>query len=132
MNLAHEDACFVHRVVLAEILSTWFHEQTLIEAGAALRRARLPFAPYRTLADLVADDARELRQLPLFGRLDQPGIDSHYAAGCPLVMAGRSLSATAAPGIGQHTDEGLAETMGYDDGENRRLREAGVIGGPPR
>ena len=35
---------------------------------------------------------------------------------------------THAPTVGQHTDEVLAEVLGYDDARVASLREAGALG----
>jgi crotonobetainyl-CoA:carnitine CoA-transferase CaiB-like acyl-CoA transferase len=35
----------------------------------------------------------------------------------------------AAPLLGQHTDDVLRETLGYDDARMAKLKQAGVFGG---
>ncbi|WP_252975876.1 hypothetical protein [Janibacter melonis] len=46
--------------------------------------------------------------------LDQPGVGAHLAPGSPLVVGGLRAAPRAAPAVGQHTREVLAERLGAD------------------
>ena len=44
-------------------------------------------------------------------------------------MLFRSVDPVAAPLLGQHTNDVLRKTLGYDDSRIAKLRKAGVFGG---
>ncbi|MFI0445642.1 CoA transferase [Actinomadura sp. 6N118] len=119
-----------HRKVLGELLAGWFESHTLAEAQEALRTTRVLWSPYQSFSDLVADDARLLRESPLMAELRQPGVGRHLAPGSPLVLDGEQSPPAAAPLIGQHTEEVLRDQLGLSAPDLAKLRENGVI--PPR
>ncbi len=129
-DLDEESERFRHRKVLAGLLEDWFGRRSYAEAEAALRHTRVLWSPYRSFADLAADDARLLRTNPLLGELDQPGVGRHLAPGSPLVMAGEQSAPRAAPQVGEHTGEVLRTELGMSAEELRRLHDSGVIGAP--
>ncbi|WP_433464137.1 CoA transferase [Spirillospora sp. CA-128828] len=118
-----------HRRVLGELLAGWFETRTLAEAEEALRTTRVLWSPYLSFADLVADDARLLRDSPLMEEIAQPGVGRHWAPGSPLVLDGELSPPVAAPLVGQHTEEVLREELGLSAPALAKLRENGVI--PP-
>ncbi|KAB2344467.1 CoA transferase [Actinomadura rudentiformis] len=118
-----------HRKVLGELLAGWFETHTLAEAEEALRATRVLWSPYRSFTDLVADDARLLRESPLMAELRQPGAGEHWAPGSPLVLDGEQSPPAAAPLVGQHTEEVLRDELGLSAPDLAKLRENGVI--PP-
>ena len=67
----------------------------------------------------------------MFQEVEQPGIGSYLMAGSPLLFSelGR-LPATAAPTLGEHTDEILAELLSLSATEIGRLHDDGVVAGP--
>ncbi|MFG2000520.1 CoA transferase [Spirillospora sp. NPDC048911] len=118
-----------HRKVLGELLAGWFEAHTLAEAEEALRATRVLWSPYRSFTDLVADDARLLRDSPLMAEMDQPGVGKHWAPGSPLVLDGEQSPPAAAPMVGEHTEEVLRDELGLAAPALAKLRENGVI--PP-
>jgi crotonobetainyl-CoA:carnitine CoA-transferase CaiB-like acyl-CoA transferase len=94
----------------------------------ALEAAHVPAGPINTVAEAFANPqaaARGMRrELPATGT---PG-GKAPAVRSPMRIDGVGLIAErAAPRLGEHTDEELAD-LGYDEAERARLRAAGVIG----
>lgn len=130
-DFAQESERFRHRVPLAEMFAAWFRERTVDEAEAALGSTRILWSRYRTFGDWAQDDARLLRDNPLLVELHQPGVGTYLAPGSPIVTAARNPPRPA-PGIGEHTEEVLRDELGLSAQELRKLRDARVLGGPPR
>ncbi|RRO16927.1 2-methylfumaryl-CoA isomerase [Saccharopolyspora rhizosphaerae] len=119
---------FRHRTVLAGLISAWFEQHSTAHVTEALAETRVLWSQYRTFTDLAADDARALRELPLFSTVDQPGVGSLVAPGSPLVVDGRRATPSPAPRIGQDTGSVLADALGIDAEKLNDLAERGVIG----
>ena len=66
------------------------------------------------------------------GQIDQPGIGRFLVPGSPLEFADRSTrSVRAAPVLGEHTGEVLAEILGLSGTELGELGRQHVIGEAP-
>lgn len=125
-NFADEGDRYRHRGVLAGLVSEWFDRHTASEVKAALAETRILWSPYRTFADLVADDARVLRQHPLFGTVDQPGVGPLLAPGSPVYVDRTSGRPRPAPAVGEHTRDVLADVLCLDAAAVADLLARGV------
>lgn len=116
-----------HRDRLTALLEEIFATDTRDSWIARIRAVNVPVGPLRTLDESMAsmevrsrDIVREARRAsgsPL------PDIRS------PIHLSGTPLrDATAAPGLGEHTDEVLAEWLGYGSGQIEELRKSGAAG----
>jgi formyl-CoA transferase len=106
------------------LLADWAGDRNTQEAVDQLREAGLPAAPVRSYADAARDPlvaARDMLQ-----PTKQPGGPAAPVTG-PVAKLSRTPTRvrSAAPGLGQHTEEVLAE-LGIEAEERRRLHEAGV------
>ena len=74
----------------------------------------------------VVDDPQFQDRFPLYG-IDDVGAEQ---LPLPLKMVGGGPEAapTLAPTVGQHTDEVMAEVLGYDETRVSQLRESGTFG----
>jgi 2-methylfumaryl-CoA isomerase len=127
-DFARESDRFRHRVALGALLAEWFAQRAYDTVEAALRNSRVLWSRYHSFADLVADEARLLRETPLLAELDQPGIGKHFAPGSPVVMAGEQAPPRPSPTVGQHTDGVLGAELDLSAGELRNLRDIGILG----
>ncbi|MDO5697983.1 MAG: CoA transferase [Dermatophilus congolensis] len=116
-----------HRVVLAGLIADWFSRHDTATVTSALSDTRVLWSPYRTFTDLAADDARLLREMPLFDTLDQPGVGALVAPGSPLVVNGERIPAAAAPAVGENTTDVLT-AFGLPADQLESLAADGVIG----
>lgn len=118
-RVAHRDTLIpaLNRLTVARRTGEWI---------AALEAIGVPCGPINTLAEVFADPQVQAREL----RVDLP---DPAGGRVPQVASPMRLSATpveyrrAPPQAGAHTDEVLAEVLGLDDGEIRRLRADGVL-----
>jgi crotonobetainyl-CoA:carnitine CoA-transferase CaiB-like acyl-CoA transferase len=114
-----------HRRALLEILGTEFRKAPVSQCIERLRAEGVLAAPVRGYQDIARDDDTRvdgyIRSVdhPSKGRIDTPGPFLHFSETPPAIRR-------AAPALGEHTTEVLAE-CGYDAGEIERLRVAGTI-----
>jgi crotonobetainyl-CoA:carnitine CoA-transferase CaiB-like acyl-CoA transferase len=114
-----------HRRALLEILDTAFRKASVSQWLQRLRAEGVLAAPVRNYQDIARDeDTRAdgyIRSVehPTKGRIDTPGPFLHFSDTPPAIRS-------AAPALGQHTAEILAE-CGYDAAEIDRLRGSGTV-----
>jgi 2-methylfumaryl-CoA isomerase len=110
-DLSDEADRYQHREVIAAVLRPWFSARTLSDVSRALDAARALWGQYRSMTEVVA----------AFRSQSGPTVLAEVAAGY-----GEAL---AAPRLGQHTDEVLAEVLGLDEREIAQLHARDVIQG---
>jgi 2-methylfumaryl-CoA isomerase len=131
-------ACGIEREIagreeIAALVAPWFAARALDEIARSLDQHRVCWGQYRSVVDLLRNDARVGAANPVYERIDTPGIGSHLAAGTAVRAAGRSRGATpAAPLLGAHTDAILADVLGMSSGAIGKLHDEGVVAGPER
>jgi 2-methylfumaryl-CoA isomerase len=128
-DFSDEGERFRHRTALAGLVSAWFERHPTAHVTEALADTRVLWSPYRSFNDLATDDARLLREHPLFSTVDQPGVGHLVAPGSPLVVDGGRAAPEPAPQIGQDTGSVLAD-LGFDAAALADLGERGVIAAP--
>ena len=118
-----------HRALHEEI-SSWTKARTKFEAMETLGAAGVPCGACLDTTELLRD--RHLTErgfieemdLPVHGRLSVPGFAPR--------LSGSRVSANRPPRLGEHTAALLRAELALDDSQLDALRDAGVIGGPPR
>jgi formyl-CoA transferase len=107
------------------LLGAWLAERTRAEAIEILDRAGIPIAPVNTYGEAARDPHVLERDMLQPTRLDD---GSTAPITGPAVKFSRTPTRvrTGAPGLGQHSDEILAE-IGIEGAARRKLRECGVI-----
>jgi crotonobetainyl-CoA:carnitine CoA-transferase CaiB-like acyl-CoA transferase len=82
-----------------------------------------PIAPVNT-PDNIVDDPQFQARMPWISK-DILDVDM---LPYPVKIAGGELATpTKAPNVGQHSDEVLGTTLGYDKAKIKSLRESGVV-----
>ncbi len=105
-------------------LSAIFRERTTADWVALGDQCNTPIAPVNT-PRTIADDPQFQARMPWLPR-EQLGADQLPS---PIKLVGEELPVPAkAPTVGQHTDEVLADVLGYDDERISGLRAAGALG----
>lgn len=117
-----------HETLVRPAVEAWTSARSRAEAVAALQAARVPSAPVNTTEDLRDDpqvDARQMRQETASRELG-----TIRTVGNPIKVASSLVGQepTAAPGLGEHTEEVLRSRLGYGDATIAALRESKVIG----
>jgi crotonobetainyl-CoA:carnitine CoA-transferase CaiB-like acyl-CoA transferase len=108
----------VRKVIAARTTADWL---------AALEAAEVPHAPVLAIDQALAAPQTAARQM-LSEVVDAAG--RHYSiVGSPIHWNNEPpRQATAPPDLGAHTDQVLADWLGYDQSQRQALRAAGVFG----
>ncbi|MBB1152191.1 CoA transferase [Amycolatopsis dendrobii] len=112
ISFATESDRYRHRDVITPLLARWFGQTPYDEVAEVLARHRILWERYRSFAELGRDGGAALRDLALFGKVDQPGAGAHWAPKSPVQVDGGRLDPRPAPEVGQHNDEVLGGSAG--------------------
>jgi 2-methylfumaryl-CoA isomerase len=124
---AHEAVRYQHGARLYPMFEAAFATRTAEELAPAFEAEGVCWSEYRTLAQAAKDDSLFAAN-PVFGHADQPSGLRYPVAGPAATLTGEPRGApTAAPRLGAHTDEVLAELLGMSSGEIGRLHDAGLV-----
>ncbi|HUP72088.1 MAG TPA: CoA transferase [Acidimicrobiales bacterium] len=112
---------------LNPLFASWCAARSLAEIRDAFDARGVCWGPYQSFMQLVSDDDRCSTDNPLFSSIEQTGIGTILAAAHPLDPAMGRISAAAAPSLGQHTDEILADVLGLSATEIARLHDDAIV-----
>ena len=125
VDLDDEGGRFVVREVLGATLKPWVLARTLEELRDTFDHYGVSWGPYQTFTELVERDPRCSPQNPMFAEVDQPMIGRYLVPGSPLAFSdAERLAPTAAPVLGEHTDDVLAGLLGLVTARSARCTSA--------
>jgi len=110
------------------IVSAWTRQYDKHEAMRLVGSATIPTGTVMDTMELANDKTFETRGIRQ--TMQHPKIGPYTMSGWPVRYSGRTLPISAAPLLGQHSDEVLAEWLGLDGDALGALRTDAVIGGP--
>ena len=115
---------------LREEISAWTRGRTKFEAMEALAAAGVPCGACLDTAELLRD--RHLTERGFIEKLDLPVHGKVSVPGFAPRLSRSRVPMKRPPRLGEHTNELLCAELALDDAQLDALRDAGVIGGPPR
>ena len=95
-----------------------------------LNELDVPCGPIMSTKDLVQDEHVKLREMMV--EVPHPGRGEFLNVGCPIKLSDSPVEVTRSPLLGEHTDEILAQVLGYGAGQIDELKEAGAFSRAPR
>ena len=111
---------------LGEIIAEWFRGRTKAEAAERLLAAGLPVGPVQNAHEIVDDPHVAARHMLI--DVPDPILGSVRLVGPPFKMSGSPEPLVgAAPRLGEHTAEILADMLGYTDQHVADLQAEGVL-----
>ena len=126
-----EGARFVYRAQLEPLVEQWAKSLPYKALAERLDVSGACWGPYQTISEALARDPRCSLANPIFESLAHPGVEAHLTPGSPIDLRGEQrLPVRPAPVLGEHTDEILANVMGFSSGEIGRLHDRGLVAGP--
>ncbi|MFM1989585.1 MAG: hypothetical protein RJA99_2542 [Pseudomonadota bacterium] len=130
-RLDTEDGRWAARELISAVLRPWFAARTLAEVSAAFTDRALLWGPYRSAAQMLAEDPRVSAANPMFAELDHPGYGRFLTAASPLEFSAcPRIPPAPASRIGDDTAGVLADVLGLAPDAIAALHAAGTIGGP--
>jgi formyl-CoA transferase/CoA:oxalate CoA-transferase len=115
-----------NRDTLTALVEQAFLERSTAEWLARLQAADVPATPIQSVDRVLADP--QVRHRRMVVEVDHPAHGSLPTLGTPIKVDGAlDLAVTAAPRLGQHTDEILIELLKYSGECVAALRQQGVI-----
>jgi crotonobetainyl-CoA:carnitine CoA-transferase CaiB-like acyl-CoA transferase len=115
-----------HREALMPLVEHRFTERTTEDWLARLRAEGVPAAPIQTVDRVLSDP--QVRHRRMVVEVTHPVHGALPTLGTPVkIDDAPDLAVTAAPGLGQHTDEILSELLKYSGECVVALRQQGVI-----
>ncbi|MGA2409048.1 MAG: CoA transferase [Candidatus Binataceae bacterium] len=117
----------VNEPELDKLITEWTAARRAAEVADTLQAAGVAAA---VVADnrYLADEDPQLKQRGYFVELAHPEVGVKQHCGIPWKMSRTECAVRApAPCIGQHTDEVLADLLGYSKDEITRLRDQGAL-----
>jgi len=119
---------FRARVELRAAISPWIAARPLARVAERFDELGVCWGRYQSFTQMVEEDPRCSTESELFREVDQPGIGTYLSPGSPLAFAGLlPVEPTAAPRLGEHTEEILAERLGMSTAEIGTLHDDGVV-----
>lgn len=130
-SLAEEGARFRHRAAITAVLTPFFASRPVQDFEAAFDKAGVTWSEFRSFARAVREDPDLSTANPMFSQIHQPGLGTFPVPGSPFTFSAQSRVAPApAPGLGEHTEEVLAEVAGLSGHQIGRLFDQGIVAGP--
>ena len=122
---------FRHREPLGKLIAAAVAGRTADALIPQLEVAGVCWEPYRTLRQAVENDARLVRDNPIFTEIAHPGGNSYATPGAMGRLVGEVAGpAQRAPRLGEHTAEVLETVLGLGGAALGRLFDEGLVAGP--
>ena len=119
---------FTKLVESCDVLMENFGPGVLNRLGFGWERVHeinVPCGPVLSTMDLANDE--HVKQREMYVEVDHPERGKWFNLGCPIKLSDSPVKIERSPLLGEHTDEILAEVLGYEDSEIDVLKEAGAF-----
>lgn len=118
VRLPKLDQCFA-------MIEEWTKTKTKFEVMETLNPLNVPCGPILSIEELINEEA--LMKTGTVVEVDHPERGKYRTVGNPIKLSNSSTEVKRSPLLGEHTDEILADVLGYNDSEIETLREAGAV-----
>lgn len=106
-------------------IETWTMTKTKFEVMDICNAVDIPVGPILSMKELAEEPS--LRKTGTIVEVDHPERGKYLTVGCPIKMSDSKVEVTRSPLLGEHTDEVLADVLGYSAEEIAVIRESGAI-----
>ncbi len=113
---------------LNEVFATieeWTKTKTKYEVMDICNPLNIPVGPILSMKELAEEPS--LRETGTIVEVDHPERGPYLTVGCPIKFSDFDAEVVRSPLLGEHTDEVLAEVLGYSADEIAALREEGAV-----
>ena len=114
-----------HRAEVDAFVTEWTMKHTKYEVMEKLGAAKILCGAVLDISDHLYD--RHLVERNAIIEYDHPSRGRIRVPACPIRLSDSSTETRRPPLIGEHTDEVLADLLGFDEAKLKNLRDAGII-----
>lgn len=131
ISLDEEGNRWEHRKAITKLFEPWFAARSVSEFEDAFNDASLTWSEFRSVREAMSVDPDLSTDNPMFSVVNHPETGTYMTPAHPASF-GRAPceSAKAAPVLGAHTEEILADIVGLGSGKIGALFDKGVVDGP--
>jgi formyl-CoA transferase len=112
------------------LINKFAEKYTKRELMAILNPLDVPCGPIMSTEDLATDE--HVRGRDMWVELDHPQRGKWWNVGMPIKLSDSPAKIERSPTLGEHTDQILAQVLGYDEAKIQALRGAGAFSVPPK
>ncbi len=133
VDLNEEGQRWKLREAITAILKPWFATRSVADFEEAFNAAGMTWSVFRSFAEALERDPDLSTDNPMFSELQQPGIGRHLVPGTPYNFSAlQRQEPRAAPQLGEHTEEVLADVAKLPEREIASLFDADIVSAPNR
>ncbi len=112
------------------LINKYAANHTKREFMAILNPIDVPCGPIMSTTDLANDE--HIRGREMYVELDHPQRGKWFNVGMPIKLSASPAKIERSPLLGEHTDDVLANVLGYDAAKIATLKTAGAFSAPPK
>ena len=112
-----------------DTIEEWTMTKTKFEVMDILNPLNVPCGPILSMKELTEEPS--LRKTGTIVEVDHPERGKYLTIGMPVKLSDSPAEVKRSPLLGEHTDEILAQVLGYDAAEVERIRASGAVGDAP-
>lgn len=105
-------------------IEQWTMTKTKFEVMEICNPHDIPVGPILSMKELAEDQS--LRETGTIVEVDHPERGKYLTVGCPVKLSDSHVEVERSPLLGEHTDEVLAEVLGYSADEIAELKQIGA------
>jgi formyl-CoA transferase len=106
-------------------IETWTMTKTKLEVMNLCNPLDIPVGPILSMKELAEEPS--LRDTGTIVEVDHPERGKYLSVGCPVKLSDSPAEVKRSPLLGEHTDEILADVLGYSHDEILDIRSSGAI-----
>ncbi|QTL04896.1 formyl-CoA transferase [Aquabacter sp. L1I39] len=109
-------------------IEAWTMAHTKYEAMEILNRYDIPCGPILSMKEIAED--RSLYATGTLVEVEHPERGTYVTVGNPIKLSDNDVPVERSPLLGEHTEEILADVLGFDAARIEEVRRAGAVGAP--
>jgi len=108
-----------------EEIEKWTMTKTKFEVMDICNPLDIPVGPILSMKEIAEEPS--LRETGTIVEVDHPERGKYLTVGCPIKLSDSEVEVTRSPLLGEHTDEILADVLGYSADEIADIKESGAV-----
>jgi formyl-CoA transferase len=110
--------------LIFETIETWTMQRTKLEVMAICNPLDIPVGPILSMKEIAEEPS--LRATGTVVEVDHPERGKYLSVGCPIKLSDSPVEVVRSPLLGEHTDEILADVLGYSAPEIAAIKGSGA------